>query len=205
MRQEESPVVTREGTVSGSPLYMVPEQIMRSHPPDARTDIYAMGAILYFLLTGKPPFPGTDSMAVMVAHVRDPVVPPSRLQAGLPADLELVALCCLAKNPADRYQDAESLARALSACADAGSWSAIQAETWWKEHEPAVLSGPGEALPAEPHSTQLIAPSELTRAESEVATFAASGLEMASEEGSGGGLQLSVSLGDEETSPERSS
>ena len=57
-------------------------------------------------------------MAVMVAHARDPVVPPSRHRADVPGDLEEVVLRCLEKNPEDRYQDAESLARALAACAD---------------------------------------------------------------------------------------
>ena len=85
--------------MTGSPLYMAPEQIMRTHAADRRTDIYAMGAIAYFLLTGRPPFLGSDSMAVMVAHARDPVVPPSRLRADVPGDLEKVVLRCLEKKP----------------------------------------------------------------------------------------------------------
>ena len=78
-----------------------------------------MGGIAYFLLTGQPPFVSSDSMAVMVAHARDPVVPPSRLRDDIPADLEKVVLRCLEKNPEHRFPDAESLARALAACQDA--------------------------------------------------------------------------------------
>ena len=71
-----------------------------------RSDIYALGAVAYFLLTGRPPFVSDDAMEVMMAHARDPVVPPSRLRADVPDDLEEVVLRCLAKDPDDRYQDA---------------------------------------------------------------------------------------------------
>jgi serine/threonine-protein kinase len=141
-KEEESPVLTREGAVTGSPLYMAPEQIMRSHAADARTDIYAMGAIAYFLLTGRPPFAGTDAMEVMIAHARDPVLPPSQHRAEIPGDLESVVLRCLEKDPARRYQDAESLAHALASRAGAVGWSAQQAAAWWQLHEPS-LSGQG--------------------------------------------------------------
>jgi serine/threonine-protein kinase len=69
----------------------------------------------------------------MIANVRDPVVPPSRLLADLPADLEQVILRCLAKAPADRYPDAEALGQALAGCAAARDWDARQAARWWQE------------------------------------------------------------------------
>ncbi len=161
---QESVVSTREGTVTGSPLYMAPEQVMRTHAADRRTDIYAIGAITYFLLTGRPPFLGNDSMAVMVAHARDPVVPPSQLRGDVPGDLEQVVLRCLEKKPEDRYQDAESLSRAFSACADAGTWSAMQAEAWWQEHEPRLLVPEIDSTSSEQDVDAAIAASELTRA-----------------------------------------
>ena len=105
-RNEASPVVTREGTITGSPLYMAPEQIMQTHQADARTDLYGMGAIAYFLLTGQPPFYSDDPMTVMVAHAHDPVVPPSRLRPEVPDDLEKIVLRCLEKSPGARFQDA---------------------------------------------------------------------------------------------------
>jgi serine/threonine-protein kinase len=203
IKEEDSPVVTREGTVTGSPLYMAPEQIMRTHAADRRTDIYAMGAIAYFLLTGRPPFLGDDSMAVMVAHARDPVVPPSRLREGVPGDLEMIVLRCLEKKPEDRYQDAESLARAFSACTDAGSWSAMQAETWWRDHEPKVLVREIESASSDQATGPAIPLSELTHVVSNSPTFGASDLDAAGEPGTTEGIELSLSFGEDETRPER--
>ena len=205
VKEEESAVLTREGTVTGSPLYMAPEQIMRTHAADRRTDIYAMGGIAYYLLTGRPPFLGDDSMAVMISHARDPVEPPSRLRADVPADLEQVVLRCLEKKPENRYQDAESLARAFAACAAAGSWSPVQAEAWWQQHEPRVLVREVEASSTDPLPDSAIPTVDLTRVASQAPTFGASELELASEPGSSEseGVELSLSLGEDETRPGR--
>jgi eukaryotic-like serine/threonine-protein kinase len=129
-----APHLSREGTVAGSPLYMAPEQIMHTSEPDGRTDIYALGAVAFFMLTGRPPFLGESPMEVMIAHVRDDVLPPSRLKSDIPADLEAVVLRCLAKNPADRYPSTPSLAESLEKCADRANWSARQAALWWQSH-----------------------------------------------------------------------
>ena len=75
-------------TVSGTPLYMAPEQAVGDRSLDARADIYALGAMMYFALTGQPPFTGESAFAVMMAHARDPVVPPSQVRPGVPEDLE---------------------------------------------------------------------------------------------------------------------
>ncbi len=204
VKEEQSAVVTREGTVTGSPLYMAPEQIMRTHAADCRTDIYAMGAIAYFLLTGRPPFLGSDSMAVMVAHARDPVEPPSRHRSDVPADLEHVVLRCLEKKPEDRYQDAESLARAFAACADAGSWSPARAEAWWQQHEPGALVR-GTEPPSEQVSHDADPTAELTRADVNQPTFGASQLEAVSQAGStdAEAIELSLSLEQDDGRPER--
>ncbi len=205
VKEEESAVLTREGTVTGSPLYMAPEQVMRTHAADRRTDIYAMGGIAYYLLTGRPPFLGDDSMAVMISHARDPVEPPSRLRADVPADLEQVVLRCLEKKPENRYQDAESLARAFAACAAAGSWSPVQAEAWWQQHEPRVLVREVEASSTDPLPDSAIPTADLTRVASQAPTFGASELELASEPGrsESEGVELSLSLGEDETRPGR--
>jgi serine/threonine-protein kinase len=86
------------------------------------------------MLTGRPPFEGTNPTELMIAHARDPVVPPSRYRNDLPADLEAVVMRCLAKKPSERYQDARALAAALAACACAGDWNDEQAEAWWVDH-----------------------------------------------------------------------
>jgi serine/threonine protein kinase len=105
---------------------------MHNQPPDRPTDIYGLGAVAYFTLTGRPPFLGQTAMEVMVAHARDPVPPLSQFRTDIPSDLEAVVLRCLAKNPKDRYRDTASLARALDACADAPNWSPEHAAHWWQ-------------------------------------------------------------------------
>jgi eukaryotic-like serine/threonine-protein kinase len=116
---------------SGSPLYMAPEQATNYEGVDARTDIYAVGVVAYFLVTGQPPFQGSNIPEVLDAHARGPVVPPSQLRPGIPADLERVILRCLAKLPADRFPDAASLEAALAACACADEWTERRAAEWW--------------------------------------------------------------------------
>ena len=76
---------------------------------DARRDIYGLGAVGYYLLTGHPPFAGANSVMVIAALLRDEPPPPSRLQPDIPDDLERVILQCLAKNPGDRFQSAVDL------------------------------------------------------------------------------------------------
>jgi serine/threonine-protein kinase len=135
--------LSREDTVAGSPLYIAPEQVVHSQPPDRRADIYSLGAVAYYLLTGHPPFLGQTAMEVMIAHTRDPVVPLSEFHLGVPADLEHVVMRCLAKRPADRYPDTPSLAKALAACADASGWSPRHAADWWQAHPDAAQPEPG--------------------------------------------------------------
>jgi serine/threonine-protein kinase len=192
-RDDDSPSLTREGMVTGSPLYMAPEQVMRSHPPDARTDLYALGAIAYFLLTGRPPFCGDDSMEVMIAQARDPVVPLSELQDGIPADLEAVVLRCLEKAPSRRFQDAASLAEALAGCADAEAWSAVKAKHWWQTHEPELVAGQpdGTSSGSGPSGPGL------TEAEEDGPTVGGSEVEAVEPIDGSGTAGLSITLGDE--------
>jgi eukaryotic-like serine/threonine-protein kinase len=198
MKEEESPALTREGAVTGSPLYMSPEQVMRTQEPDVRTDIYAMGGIAYFLLTGQPPFVSNDPMAVMVAQARDPVVPPSRVRADVPADLEKVVLRCLEKNPAHRFQDAESLARAFLACQDATAWSAEQAEAWWEANQPLEPGDSKEPFPGRNVPDTV----DLTRPDDKNPTLGASEVEAVAEPISSDGIELSLSLSEDDGRPE---
>jgi len=129
----DSARLTAEGAISGTPLYMSPEQARGLDEIDARSDIYSLGAVAYMLLTGRPPFEGTNPLDVMIAHARDDVMPPSKFQADVPADLEGVILRCLAKRPDDRFQDADSLEQSLAACAAADQWTQAHAADWWRE------------------------------------------------------------------------
>ena len=126
------PQLSGEGQILGTPLFMSPEQATGEHELDERCDIYALGAVAYYLLTGRPPFDEADGMQLMIAHARDPVVPPSEICAGIPQDLERVVLRCLAKSPADRFPDSLSLERALSACACVADWDQDRAALWWR-------------------------------------------------------------------------
>lgn len=134
--------LTLDGTITGSPLYMSPEQASGSAEPDARSDIYALGAVAYFMLTGRPPFEGDKPLRVLFAHANDPVVPPSQHRPDIPADLEEVILRCLAKKPADRYQSAPALRHALRECDASGKWTRDDAARWW------TSAGRGVAEPA---------------------------------------------------------
>jgi serine/threonine-protein kinase len=193
IHDEDSPALTREGMVTGSPLYMAPEQIMRTHAPNPRTDIYGMGAIAYFLLTGRPPFVSTDAMEVMVAHARDPVVAPSKHRGDVPGDLERVVLRCLEKDPDHRYQDAQELARALFACEDAGGWSPAEAARWWREREPQV------ADEIDLQTREPAHPAEGTLAAEDMPSLSASAVEMGTEPGSDDTAGLSLSMGEAPT------
>jgi serine/threonine-protein kinase len=133
VRENRSVQLSHEGGISGTPLYMSPEQARGESDLDARSDIYCLGAVAYALLTGSPPFDGTNPVEVMIAHARDEVVWPSRRQRDVPADLERVVLRCLAKRPEDRFPDVESLGKALADCAAADRWTQQHAARWWLE------------------------------------------------------------------------
>jgi serine/threonine-protein kinase len=133
------------GQVFGTPLYMSPEQATSARELDERTDIYSLGAVAYYLLTGRPPFEGADAIAVIVAHARDPVMPPSRVRPGIPRDLEQVVLRCLAKEADARFPDAASLERALLDCDCAGSWDQDLAARWWRDYGSAPVMPASES------------------------------------------------------------
>lgn len=133
---EEEPMhLTAEGTITGSPLFISPEQALGEAYPDGRSDIYSLGAVGYFMLTGLPPFAGDRAIKVIFAHAHDPVVPPTEHNPDIPADLEAVILRCLEKNPADRFQNAAEMQDALSACRSADGWDRRQAAEWWSGRE----------------------------------------------------------------------
>ncbi len=131
--QPQSLSLTQEGSFSGSPLYMPPEQVVAYSEVDGRADIYALGAVAYFLLTGSPPFDGRNPIEVILDHANKQVTPPSRIVPTLPVDLEKVVLRCLEKKPADRFQDVESLEKALAACECADKWTEDMAAKWWSD------------------------------------------------------------------------
>jgi serine/threonine-protein kinase len=133
--------LTGDMTVSGTPLYMAPEQAMADRSLDARADIYALGAVMYHAVTGRPPFRGESPFAVMMAHARDPVVPPSTIRSEVPRDLEQVILRCMAKKSGERYASVKALSEALAACESAHDWGPNRADAWWASTGQAPRAG----------------------------------------------------------------
>jgi serine/threonine-protein kinase len=127
--------LTVAGTITGSPLFMAPEQAGGEQKPDARSDIYSLGAVAYYLLTGQPPFDSKNAIKVLVAHLHEPVVPPSHHRPEVPPDLEAVVMRCLAKEPDERFGDATTLGQALAECEAAGRWTREIARQWWRNVE----------------------------------------------------------------------
>ena len=120
-----------EGEILGTPLFMSPEQATGRRELDERSDLYSMGAVAYFLLTGQPPFEERDGIAVLIAHARDPVTPPSMIRPGIPDDLDASSCGAWPRTRPGGFPDAESLERALAACACAGDWDQDRAARWW--------------------------------------------------------------------------
>jgi serine/threonine protein kinase len=128
--------LTADSCITGTPLYMTPEMILSPAEVDHRSDIYALGAIGYFLLCGEHVFESDSLIEVCSGHLHETPRPPSeRLGTSLPADLETLLLRCLQKDPDDRPQSANEILEALSACRDAGSWDEDDAKLWWNRHQ----------------------------------------------------------------------
>lgn len=116
--------------VVGTPLYLAPEAITAPDRIDARADIYGLGCVAYFLLTGAPPFEGSNVVELCAHHLHKIPRPPSEIR-DVPKDLEAVVLACLAKRPDDRPQTARELKAMLERCADASAWSDEAARAFW--------------------------------------------------------------------------
>jgi serine/threonine-protein kinase len=125
--------LTRTGMLLGTPAYMSPEQAMGNTEADARGDIYALGAVAFFMLTGRPPFQGKSLGEVLSAHRTG--LPPSLSdhQADIPPDLATVVARCLAKERGERFQSVMELDRELGKCSCTSDWSAERAAGWWAE------------------------------------------------------------------------
>ncbi len=107
---------------------------------DGRADIYALGCVAYYLLTGETVFPNESAIAVMLAHVKDAPLPPGiRSKFEVPAKLDTLILDCLAKDKESRPRSADVLARRLAECLPTHTWSASAARLWWQAHQRGVV------------------------------------------------------------------
>jgi hypothetical protein len=142
--------LTHQAALTGTPLYMSPEAIQMPNSVDARSDIYAVGAVGYFLLTGQPVFDAQNVVELCHKHVETPPVPPSeRSRMSFPAELENALLACLEKSRAKRPQTARDLAQLIARCQEATQWSIEDADAWWGRHERGQAAG-ARPVPAGP-------------------------------------------------------
>jgi serine/threonine-protein kinase len=128
--------LTVEGTTAGTPGYIAPEVALGELNIDARADIYALGCVAYFLLTGTLVFPDSNPMSMALKHVQaTPDLPSSRTELPIPAELETLVMQCLAKRPGDRPASVREIADTLAA-QRYEVWTMDDADDWWRRHLP---------------------------------------------------------------------
>ena len=134
--EELGAALTVEGTTAGTPGYIAPEVALAELNVDARADIYALGCVAYFLLTGTLVFPDANPMSMALKHVQaTPDLPSTRTELAIPAELEALVMRCLAKRPDDRPSSVRELARMLNGQTFA-VWTEDDATEWWRLHLP---------------------------------------------------------------------
>ena len=139
---------TIEHTTTGTPAYMAPETILGDAEVDRRADVYALGCVAYYLLTGQLVFEADTSMKMLMQHLHAPPVPPSqRTELPIPRELDDLVLACLQKDPNLRPQNAGELFRMAYNCRACEGWGSDAAERWWMMHLP-EFTGPLTATPA---------------------------------------------------------
>jgi serine/threonine-protein kinase len=127
--------LTSPNVTTGTPAFMAPEVALGNQAVDGRADLYALGCVGYWLLTGRTPFEAPTAVAMLMKHVQDAPLPPSRLaEFEIPAELDRIILDCLAKEPAGRPADAAALYRRLSDCPVPDPWDRDRAVEWWGLH-----------------------------------------------------------------------
>ncbi len=139
--------LTSPELTTGTPAFMAPEMIEDGGSVGPRIDIYALGCVMYWMLTGQLVFDAVNAVAMLMKHVNDTPEPPSsRSEQHIPHELDAIVMACLAKKPEDRPSDANELARQLAACPLQESWTDERAGRWWQAHLADMLPD-GEPLP----------------------------------------------------------
>jgi eukaryotic-like serine/threonine-protein kinase len=132
-----NPALSRDSAITGTPAYLAPEVVLGERAIDGRVDIYGLGCVAYWLVSGQRVFEGATPMELVLHHVQTPPVPPSqRGGASVPQALEDLIMACLEKNPAHRPASAAELARRLEATGLPQRWTPDKARHWWDAHLP---------------------------------------------------------------------
>jgi serine/threonine-protein kinase len=140
--QQMQTLMTADQRTTGTPAYMAPEIILGEKNVDRRADVYALGCVAYYLLTGQLVFEADTPMKMLLQHVQAEPIPPSqRTELPIPRELDELVLACLQKDPDKRPQNAEVLLRMACDCKCSEGWNSDLAKAWWERHLP-ELTGP---------------------------------------------------------------
>ena len=143
--QQDAPDLTQANALVGTPFYLAPELITDATVFSPASDLYALGGVGYYLLTGHNVFEGGSAVEICAMHLHDEPLPPSqRISREIPSDLETVVMACLAKQPGDRPRSAEKMSAMLSECKGYGAWTQAKAQQWWASNR--------SRLPMEQHA-----------------------------------------------------
>src|SRR5262245_6200321 len=127
--------LTGPDAVCGTPAFMAPEQVLGNRLVDGRTDLYAVGCLAYWLVTGRLVCTGQTTMEVLMQHTQAVPLPPSvRTEMEVPSALDDIVLACLAKDPDNRPSSADTLSEALASIATGSPWTTSRAREWWDLH-----------------------------------------------------------------------
>jgi DNA-binding NtrC family response regulator len=137
--REAAAQITTAGMILGTPAFLAPE-LMSGPAFDGRADIYALGCVAFWLLTGRTPFEADDAMAILMHHAQTPAPAPSTMsEEPIPAQLDALVLDCLEKDPSLRPATADALWDRLDRVPLADEWNQRRARTWWEMHEPELV------------------------------------------------------------------
>jgi len=137
------PKLTYDDVTIGTPAYLAPELVHHPGTVDGRVDVYAIGCVAYWLLSGHAPFERATPLATILAHLEELPAPPSSItELAIPEPLDALVVACLQKAPNDRPASAAEVSRRLEAAVAADSWDQTRAAHWWRTHAPAPHAAP---------------------------------------------------------------
>ena len=153
----QTTLMTGPHVTTGTPAFMAPEIITNEGEVDQRADVYALGCVAYYLLTGQLVFEADTPMKMFLQHMQATPIPPSlRSELRIPREVDELVLACLEKEPANRPQNAEEVLRMIRSCRSAQSWDHDSARGWWQTNLPELTGALTVADPAPEHADRLL-------------------------------------------------
>jgi eukaryotic-like serine/threonine-protein kinase len=153
----ETTLMTAPHVTTGTPAFMAPEIITNEGEVDQRADVYALGCVAYYLLTGQLVFEAETPMKMFLQHMQATPIPPSmRSELRIPREVDDLVLACLEKEPSKRPQDAEEVLRMIRKCRAAQTWDQDSARGWWQTHLPELTGALTVADPVPEHADRML-------------------------------------------------